>query len=313
MSTLSRVLGHFLLASACFVAAALAVAGCTKAQDIHETPEVKGQPCINCHAPAFVSAASPKHVGVFPETCGSCHNTQKWIPATPSGSLVDHPWFPLANKHASVTCAACHTKGYRQGDTPKDCAGCHQNAYDTAMNPPHAGLPTTCSGCHSDMGWQPSSFVHPWTLDGKHATTPCASCHTGTPPRYPGTPTACAGCHSADFQTAVGKVSGHSAFAQTCADCHSTTAWTGASGGAHPEANFPIMTGSHSKGIACADCHIASRGSPVAGQNTDCIHCHLGAHNQPAIDTVHTNLNVAGYPGPNASSPNFCLPCHKKG
>jgi hypothetical protein len=390
MSTLPRALGHFIRASACFIAAALAVAGCSKAQDIHDTPDVKGQPCVNCHAPAFVSAANPKHVGVFPETCGSCHNTKKWIPATPSGSLVDHPWFPLANKHASVTCAACHTKGYQLGDTPtdcvgchqkdydatknpshaglfpttcngchndsgwvpatvsagtmvnhpwfplankhsnvacaachtkgyqlgdtpKDCAGCHQNAYDTAMNPPHAGLPTMCSGCHTDMGWQPSSFVHPWTLDGKHATTPCASCHTGTPPRYPGTPTACAGCHSADFQTAVGKVSGHSAFAQTCADCHTTTAWTGAGGGTHPEANFPITTGSHSKGIACADCHIASRGSPVGGQNTDCIHCHLGAHNQPAIDTVHTNLNVAGYPGPNASSPNFCLPCHKKG
>ena len=463
MPTFWRPLGHFFLACACLVAAAIATAGCTKAQDIHETPEVKGQPCINCHAQAFVSAANPKHIGVFPETCGSCHNTKKWIPATPSGNALDHPWFPLANahakvactachtkgyqmgdtpkdcvgchqknydatkspphaglfpttcnachndsawvpavvtgtvdhpwfplvnkhanvacaachtkgyqmgdtpkdcvgchqknydatmspphaglfpttcstchtdlgwvpatvtgtvdhpwfplvdKHANVACAACHTKGYRQGDTPKACAGCHQKDYDAAMNPPHAGLPTTCDGCHNAKGWQPSTFVHPWTLDGKHAVTPCVSCHTGTPPRYPGTPTACVGCHLADFQTAAGKVTGHGMFAQTCLDCHSTTAWTGASGGAHPEANFPIMTGSHSKGIACADCHIASRGSPVAGQNTDCIHCHLGAHNQPAIDTVHTNLNVAGYPGPNASSPNFCLPCHKKG
>src|SRR5260221_495578 len=200
MPTFWLPLGHFFLACACLVAAAIATAGCTKAQDIHETPEVKGQPCINCHAQAFVSAANPKHIGVFPETCGSCHNTKKWIPATPSGNALDHPWFPLANAHAKVACTACHTKGYQMGDTPKACVGCHQKDYDAAMSPPHAGLPTTCDGCHNAKGWQPSTFVHPWTLDGKHAVTPCVSCHTGTPPRYPGTPTACVGCHLADFQ-----------------------------------------------------------------------------------------------------------------
>jgi hypothetical protein len=388
MPRLSRAFWHLVLVGACVLGAAIAVGACTRAQDFHDTPEVRGQACINCHAQAFVSAMNPKHVGVFPETCNSCHNTKLWIPATPSRNAVDHPWFPLANKHSTVACASCHTKGYNPGDTPKECVGCHQMNYDTAtspphrgfpttcntchndmgwipatspagnvtahpwyplvdkhaavacaschtkgykpgdtpmdcvgchrmnydtaMSPPHAGLPTTCNDCHNAMGWSPSTFVHPWTLDGKHSTTPCVSCHTGTPPRYAGTPTACVGCHLANFQAST--FPGHNMFPQTCADCHTTTAWTGASGGTHPEANFPITTGSHANaGIICTDCHISALGSPVAGKNTDCVHCHLGAHNTPTIDATHTMLNVAGYPGPNATSPNFCLSCHPKG
>jgi hypothetical protein len=466
MRSMSHRFGHFFLVVACMLAAGIAAGACSQPRDLHETPEVRAQPCVNCHAQAFVSAMNPKHVGVFPETCNNCHNTKKWVPATPSsGAGFDHTWFPLLNKHASVACAGCHTKGYQKGDTPSDCVGCHQKDYDGATNPshmgfptacatchndagwrpatvagsniaahpwfplvnkhanvacaachtkgyklgdtptdcvgchkmnydnatnpshmgfptacaschndmgwapamatnaagfnhtwfplvnkhanvacaschtkgykagdtptdcvgchkmnydaatkpPHAGLPTMCGGCHNDLGWSPSTFAHPWPLTGKHTTTPCVSCHTGTPPRWAGTPTACAGCHAADFQRAVSMFPAHSMYPMTCADCHSTTVWTGASGGTHPEANFPIMTGSHSKGVACADCHIASLGSPVKGANTDCIHCHLGAHQQPAIDTIHTMLNVANYPGPNASSPNFCLSCHPKG
>jgi hypothetical protein len=378
---------HWLLAGACVLAAFVAVGACTQPANVHDTPDVRGQPCVNCHAQAFLTAQSPTHVGVFPQTCGDCHNTRAWIPANPTGnvnhpwfllankhasvacaachakgyqpgdtpqdcvgchqanydsatnpphtgfpttcntchndtgwspatasgsSVTSHPWFPLANKHANVACATCHTKGYKLGDTPQDCVGCHQANYDSATNPPHTGLPTTCNGCHNDLGWSPSTFVHPWTLDGTHATTPCVSCHTGSPPRYAGTPTACVGCHLANFQAST--FPGHSAFPQTCADCHSTTAWTPASGGVHPEANFPIATGSHANaGIICTDCHISALGSPVQGQNTDCIHCHLGAHEQPAIDTTHVQLKVANYPGPNASSPNFCLSCHPKG
>jgi hypothetical protein len=460
---------HLLLLTACVLAAIAATGACTRPENIHDQPDVRAQPCINCHAQAFVSTTNPAHVGVFPETCDGCHNTHAWIPAAPTNasgfdhhwfplhnkhaaaackdchtkgyqmgdtptdcvgchqkdfdgamnpshvgfpttcdtchndagwrpalvagaSVASHPWFPLVNKHANVACASCHTKGYQMGDTPSDCAGCHQKdydgtnnpahaavgfpttcagchndmgwtpamatagagfdhkwfplankhasvacvschtksykpgdtptacagchqmAYDTAMNPPHAGLPTMCESCHNDMGWMPSTFVHPWTLDGKHATTPCVSCHTGTPARWAGTPTACAGCHGADFQTAVSMIPAHAMYPMTCANCHSTTAWTGASGGAHPEANFPITTGSHSNpGITCSDCHIASLGSPVKGANCDCIHCHLGAHQQPAIDTTHAMKNVANYPGPNASMPNFCLSCHPTG
>ena len=381
--------GNWLLGAICAMAALAALSGtaCTKPLDIHDTPEAKGQPCIGCHRAAFGSAVNPKHVGVMPETCNTCHTTKGWAPATVSAK--DHPWFSLANKHAPPTaCAACHTKGYQQGDTPKACVGCHQKDYDGTQNPAHKGagfstdcagchsdagwrpavstsvtnhswwplngkhgsaqclgchvgnpavykgtprdcaschkkdydgattpvhaaLPTTCNTCHTEAGWQPSTFSHPWKLDGKHTSTPCASCHTGSPPRWAGTPTTCGNCHQTDFQTAAAKVPGHNTYPQTCENCHTTSGWTGASGGTHPEASFPLTNTIHGAGIVCTDCHIASLGSPVKGANTDCIHCHLGAHGRAAMDSNPKHA-IAGYPGASAP-PNFCLSCHATG
>jgi hypothetical protein len=123
---------------------------------------------------------------------------------------------------------------------------------------------------------------------------------------------ACYDCHSTAYQV-VQTPKHMGVYPTTCSDCHSTTAWVPASGG-HPEAKFPITTGSHAnKAIGCADCHIASRGSDANGDNCDCVHCHIGAHNTPAIDTVHTG--VAGYPGSMLTSPPSCLKsgCHPSG
>lgn len=99
----------------------------------------------------------------------------------------------------------------------------------------------------------------------------------------------------------------------TCSDCHATTGWVPAAGG-HPEDKFPITTGSHANaGIACNDCHVPSQGSYAGGQNCDCVHCHLGAHNTPAIDATHAG--VAGYTGSTPTSPPSCLTagCHPSG
>jgi hypothetical protein len=123
---------------------------------------------------------------------------------------------------------------------------------------------------------------------------------------------ACYDCHSTAYQ--VVKTPKHvGVYPTTCGDCHSTNHWVPASGG-HPESKFPITTGSHAnKAIACADCHIASRGLDALGANCDCVHCHIGAHNTPAVDTVHTG--VAGYPGSMLTSPPSCLKsgCHPTG
>jgi Cytochrome c7 and related cytochrome c len=318
MADVSDILRRPVLAGACVLAAmaaavALAPSACSAPEGIHDDPNVRSQPCSNCHQGAFLSARNPVHVGVLPQTCGTCHSTTAWAPAT----VVNHSWFPLRNKHADVACASCHTVGYKKGDTPTTCFGCHQKDYDAANNPPHAGFASTaCETCHTDVGWAPSTFVHPWPLDGMHATTACVGCHTGTPPRWAGTPTPCGACHAADYQRASGAITGHNSFPQTCQDCHTTSGWSPPMGGyAHPEALFPITTGSHSTaGTACIDCHDPTRGTPVKGANTVCNKCHLGTHQQPAIDThaAHVALGSA-YPGPNAASPNFCLGCHPKG
>ena len=123
---------------------------------------------------------------------------------------------------------------------------------------------------------------------------------------------ACFDCHSSAYNL-VQKPLHLGVYPTTCGDCHATTAWSPAAGG-HPEAKFPITTGSHANAaIGCADCHIASLGADTAGQNTDCVHCHVGAHNTPAIDAVHTT--VSGYPGSAPTSPPSCLNagCHPTG
>lgn len=101
----------------------------------------------------------------------------------------------------------------------------------------------------------------------------------------------------------------------TCGDCHNTAAWVPTTGaGGHPEDNFPIAAATskhHNPAIGCADCHIASLGPSTGGMNTDCIHCHIGAHTIPSIDTVHAS--VMGYPPANEATPHSCLDCHPTG
>jgi hypothetical protein len=231
----------------------------------------------------------------------------------------------VASLAAALACGSCSSNPSDPHASPearaKQCVDCHQTAYSLTRNPAHASLfPTTCATCHDTQAWTPATVPaaeHPiFKLDGAHASTPCAQCHPGTPARYSGTPTTCASCHAADFQRAAGLVAGHATFPSTCDTCHSTTAWKPTLGGmgTHPESLFPITTGSHAnKAIACTDCHIASLGSPVKGANCDCIHCHLGAHNEPATDTTHATMMVPNYKPTPASMPNGCRTCHGAG
>jgi hypothetical protein len=122
----------------------------------------------------------------------------------------------------------------------------------------------------------------------------------------------CFDCHATAY--ALAQAPKHAGvYPTTCGDCHATNAWIPASTG-HPESKFPITTGSHAnKAIGCGDCHIASRGSDVMGANCDCVHCHIGAHQTPAIDAAHAG--IAGYAGSMPTSPPSCLNrgCHPSG
>jgi hypothetical protein len=297
------------LAASVIVATAAPFAGgaCKQSSDIHQN-EAQGRPCLDCHQAAYTVASRPVHVNVMPVTCESCHQTSGW---TPVRQIPNHSWFPLANKHAATDCKDCHTKGYRQGDTPKDCYGCHQNDYASAQHPVHNGISTDCATCHDDAGFRPSRFVHPWPLTGKHAPTQCVQCHQGSPPAWK-VSTACADCHAADY--AKSTYPGHQTFPKTCTDCHDAQAlaWAPAIEGPHPEAKFPLTAPSQHAGAACMDCHKPALGASKAGQNTDCIDCHAGSHQRPAIDQVHISKDILGYPsGPQPV--NFCLNCHPLG
>lgn len=334
---------HALLVVAASVAALGAAFACSSRPNVHESDEAKGKPCFSCHSGAFTAAANPVHVNQMPQTCQDCHTTSAWSPS----SVKDHYWFPLLNKHVDVKCVACHTKGFKLGDTPKDCLGCHRKDYDSSKSPAHVvkgvdQYPLDCTTCHTDSGFKPSPWKHDkWELKGGH-TRPeaCARCHSptaGQPPKYLGTQKDCYECHKAEADTlGVAKSANHASFPHTCLDCHyrAMSGWmqplpTGPLVGPHPEAKFPITTGKHNPpldagaplmgesraGIGCQDCHDLTLGNNAQG--TDCIHCHVvtpgypqGAHTSPAIDAYHLRPPDGGTVAgypQGSSSPNFCL------
>ena len=139
----------------------------------------KGTPadCNSCHA------KQDAHSGQFGTNCGSCHSTSAWKPAS-----FDHSssGFPLTGKHASLTCAQCHTgKVYTKLST--DCVTCHPEPSV------HAGeFGTNCVQCHTTSNWN-ATFNHPGGCDGN-----CAN-HRGA---------TCADCHPVNYSTAV------------CTKCH---------------------------------------------------------------------------------------------
>lgn len=359
------------LLSALGAAAALAGAapGCLELGAQHDRMELHQSACVTCHRDDYDATTSPHHAGLFPETCGDCHTTTEWVPAR----AIRHDWWPLANRHLEARCTACHTSGFAPGATPTACEGCHRADYDAATAPPHAGYPLECASCHNDAGWRPSTFVHPWALDGAHLRTSCFGCHTGDPPRYAGTPRVCSGCHQADYDGATApphagmptdcttchnteawrpstfvhswRLDGahvrtactschtgsppryagtptqcvdchralydaspeHASRPTTCVDCHTTTAWTPALGGSHPDSVFP-RTPPHA--MPCLDCHNPSLGPSTRGQNTDCVGCHEGRHAQAIVDRQHADVGEYRF---DPTNPHFCLSCHPNG
>lgn len=271
----------------------------TACSGCHGDPPVYDLPtnCVGCHQYDYDNA-TPSHA-TYPTDCLQCHSLETWRPAA-----FDHSFFPLEGAHSLATCTSCHGDPPTYRGTPSDCVSCHRDNYDNAVNPVHDGFPTDCAMCHAISAWRPSTFMHDaFPLEGAHANAYCSSCH-GDPPTYAGLPQTCNGCHQADFDYATTVVSGHSGFARTCQDCHSTSAWTPASGGAHPENRFPISRGRHS-GIACNRCHDTSLGSPVDGANTNCYQCHM--------DQDARHAGVRNYPTGANRPLNYCRNCHPTG
>ena len=217
-----------------------------------------------------------------------------WIAATACIALFGGCFSDAADPHS------------RQAVRQDECTTCHQTEANDVVSPVHLGpLAVGCATCHGTMSWAPSTFEHPWPLEGIHATTECTSCHGGESGVYPGTPTACVDCHIDDFDAST--YPGHNLFPETCADCHTPSGWSPAIEGTHPDDIFPISTGAHA-GIACMDCHDRSLGDSAAGMNTVCTSCHT--HERTVVDAQHSDVPAYLYDTAHA---NFCLSCHPSG
>jgi len=290
--------------------------------------------CLQCHRDVawLVDRGRGYHASVTGQRCAACHPDHagsdfqliSW-PGRDS-SAFDHSrtGWPLAGKHAGVSCDACHRMTFRvspaaalsqRKTTPgwmgleRDCAGCHGD--------PHRGtLGAGCADCHDVDGWRPAAgFDHDSTgypLTGKHRTVACADCHAGAPvsagragaPVVPAVfsplPHAdCAACHRDPHGGRLGS---------TCSRCHTTAGFSSFATATfdHEHTRYPLR-GAHLS-VRCDQCHdfrpaAAHRDRPfatcgachtdphagratLAGQAADCAYCHTVAGFTPATYTV---------------------------
>lgn len=260
----------------------------------HGGGQFEGTPtaCVGCHQPDYAATKDPDHEAqAFPTTCGACHGSTGWSPASYDGH-DEH--FPLTGAHDAADCASCHVGGKFAG-TPQDCAGCHLGDFAATTDPDHEaqGFPGTCEACHGTAAWKPASYTgHDdyWPLTGKHEATACGQCHQGGV--YQGTPTACWGCHQGDFAATTDPDHGLAKLPQTCDTCHATAAWEPST---FDHAQHWPLTGAH-QDASCAGCHV---GGQYAGTPTTCKSCHLGDW-QGAKSPDHAALAI----------PQTCDTCH---
>ena len=231
--------------------------------------------CYSCHQKDFLTPVLD-HVGLgFPNTCESCHTMDTWINA--KFDHLKYTGYALLGAHATLPCTACHINNVFKG-TPAQCYSCHAADFNNSNNPPHVklGLPRDCAICHSTSDWTVATFDHTlyahYPLTGKHATVPCAQCHTNN--NYNNTPTDCYSCHKADFQGTNNPPHVSGGFPTDCSLCHTTSGWT-TSTFDHSKTKFPL-TGAHTT-VACAQCHVNN--NYYGSLPTDCVGCHQTDYN----------------------------------
>ena len=247
--------------------------------------------CSDCHISDYNSTANPNHQALNLSTdCAACHTPNaNWQPGLfPQHNQV----FQLTGRHLEIAndCASCHNGNYTT--TPNQCVGCHQSAFNNAVNPNHAaaGIPTSCQDCHGSSAWIPSSFNHTTTgfeLIGSHQPLQCSSCHLGA---VTGLNNQCITCHQAQFNTAPNHTA--QSYPTNCELCHNSVAWDQTSFN-HQNTNFPL-TGAHIT-TTCQDCHSTG----YIGTPTECYSCHQSDY-ENTIDPNHVTQNY----------PHDCTLCH---
>lgn len=251
--------------------------GCKKCHDRgNDKAPSKGNTCVDCHKAV--------HEAPFGNRCDGCHKTIKWLGLPEQIGRDAHPKtaYPLEGKHQQVRCASCHPKDkpaaarYRQLTFDR-CAACHADRHAGEFAARAAG---ECAACHTVGGFAPTTFgpsqhaTTAFALDGRHAATPCAGCHTAPRPRldWKQPKRACAECHANPHGDQFAK----ELAAGGCASCHATDDWD------QPRIDHSTwpLTGKHAT-TACARCHGETKGAEAAafrGVPRTCDGCHDDVH-----------------------------------
>lgn len=259
-----------------------------------QRPDLTARPAATAGNGARAGAAAGTH-------CAACHTTEDW-----KKGAFDHDrtGFPLESAHRVAACSACHGEGTLSRAVPRACSACHSDVHARRLG-------HRCERCHQATTWRDVTFdadAHrrgDFPLTGRHAFTPCDSCHGDKRDRSFQRPTrACVGCHEPDWARASSPAASvnHAAasFPQTCQQCH--TAWRFSPAGfpAH-DACFRLKGSPHA-GVRCLGCHssfpVVDLGQRLTCQTdtANCIQCHSCAEHD----------NVAGF----ACTNRKCYECH---
>jgi hypothetical protein len=280
--------------------------------------------CTSCHKTRSFLTANPScqtchidtHKGSLGAACARCHSDREAFAA--ATVHFDHTItaFALTGAHRSVACTACHKNaGYRIARFDS-CATCHATPHAPNVSP-------TCTTCHTSNNWVSKTFNHDRTafpLAGRHAQTPCASCHKAPATRVKPPSATCAACHADPHK---------GGFTQDCGSCHTEKGFADAPFDHVKRTGFALDEG-HAQ-LTCAACHKnltkapgskAMRAVDFRGLATTCVTCHADPHTAElgtSCESCHTVRSFAVtsfthpaerafFVGPHATA--TCAACH---
>lgn len=284
----------------------------------HSLLDATLQPCETCHNDnnSINARGKGSAVPAHPTTnadCGSCHDTESFIPAfgvdhstldpttrCDSCHGVDATGIPLTTpfyEHMPIDvvttgvdedCKLCHTPGtfttgtYDHAGVTTDCTSCHNNKITVGKLINH--IPTTleCDACHVTSGFIPSTFNHSGIVDN------CVSCHDGN--------------------ITIGKPINHVPTAQDCSVCHTTSNIDNSTFKDTPNFNHSSIVDN------CESCH-GGTPSYVAVGAIGKLSNHIPAQNE--CDVCHIDTTLGGFASAAAFIPNMhdnfiqgCEGCH---
>jgi predicted CxxxxCH...CXXCH cytochrome family protein len=269
--------------------------------------------CVSCHR--------DPHAGRLRGACSSCHVTTSFSTVEGRSFWHDRTRYPLRGRHASVSCAACHTGYPSRVDQPQfaTCAGCHAD--------PHKGQATIrgaavdCAACHTVSGYTPSTFTvaqHAQTaypLEGRHAWVSCAACHSraaaGRGAREIVMRPAAARCESCHADAHGGQLAGRSG-GESCATCHTPSGWKPSTFGVREHASLRVpLTGRHAA-IDCASCHSSSRrGLPAFPATRSLGSAKVALHlDETTCQSCHRDPHGGRYTAAGSPGQSSCAGCH---
>jgi len=181
--------------------------------------------CLGCHMDDYNQTSNPNHNSMgLTNDCELCHTPNpNWQPAT---FPVHNDFYLLQGAHVAIAndCFDCHQGNYNS--TPNSCYGCHADDFNATNDPDHqsAQFPTDCELCHTQNGWEPSTFNHDQQYfpiySGEHEGewNQCSDCHSN-PGNYG--IFQCLTCHpQGEMDDEHDEVSGYQYNSIACLNCH---------------------------------------------------------------------------------------------